>query len=48
MLRTFQILNLCKLLFRYVGKKKCRDKEMSENYPLRTTNYIYIGRAPQH
>ena len=48
MLRTFKILNSCRLLFPYVGKKKCRDKEMSEYNinPSRTTYHTYIGRAP--
>ena len=42
MLRTFQILNSCKL-FPYVSIKKCRDKEMSKYNinPSRATNHTY-------
>ena len=49
MLRTSQILNLCKL-FPYVDIEKCRDKEMSENNinPYRTTNHTYISQMPEH
>ena len=43
-LRTFQILNSCKL-FRYVGIKKCRGKEMFEYNinPSGATNHTYKG-----
>ena len=43
-LRTFQILNSCKL-FPYVGIKKCCDKEMSKcnSNPSQATNHTYKG-----
>ena len=45
-LRTFQILNSCKLI-PYVGIRKCRDKEMSEyNFNLsRDTTHTHKGRT---